>query len=523
MSRGRLPGEDWLLVFTSAASRLPEHFHPDLDDCAELVDDEARLFIPDGTPVLVSPDYDIDPRLVEYCARSIEFTEQAKSGRATYAEELRSWLAFLWSQNLAWDEATERDYANYKRWRTDASLQLTLSPDRLPRVVSDSTVDKAAAALAAFYKWAEHRSRRYVDVSPIPERRRTGRGRAQPGASSRKKSRGKWFTPRTMTTWRDVGLLGYQLAFDGESVSAGEYDESWRGGRNMSRNRAYFDLALTSALRRREIGSLLVTELPSASTDIALSRAVSKRNRERMWTPLPEPLDEVAQYMEFAREAAIGRAQAEGRYDSVARPVIVSSSSFDARSGGHLLEVEGGSLMNTDDADEDLRMRLFTRDPERPTALRPMSLWLRDSGLPMAPKGWDGVFERANVRMAREHRRLGLPDQSVIYVHPHTLRFSFALYLLAALHRRIDSVRGRSAADAYDETLYEMAFDTVRDVLGHASVTITKDIYLEPVKGLRRALLVVKGDAQRDLSELIDRLATASSDIVDTRMLTGGV
>jgi len=132
---------------------VPEHFHPVLDEYLDIADQEKRRHVKDGTPILVDPDLQIDPRLVDYFARSDVFTEQDRSGRATYARELRQWLDFLWQLDLRWDEATEANYAQYKRWRTDPDLH-EVDRGEEPPIVSLTTFNKSHAALKAFYAWA---------------------------------------------------------------------------------------------------------------------------------------------------------------------------------------------------------------------------------------------------------------------------------------------------------------------------------------------------------------------------------
>ena len=81
---------------------------------------------------------------------------------------------------------------------------------------------------------------------------------------------------------------------------------------------------------------------------------------------------------------------------------------------------------------------------------------------------------------------------------------------------RIDERDGRDPHGAYDERNYETAYDIVRDMLGHASVVTTKDIYLEPVKRLRSASLFNDVATATDLSEVIARLVGDSDRVLDT-------
>ena len=134
----------------------------------------------------------------------------------------------------------------------------------------------------------------------------------------------------------------------------------------------------------------------------------------------------------------------------------------------------------------------------------------------MTEDAWKKVFRRANNRVLAQWEAVGANPTSAPWISSHSLRFSFALYVLAALHRRIDERDGRDPHSPYDERNYETAYDIVRDMLGHASVTTTKDTYLEPVKRLRSASLFDKTAMANDLSEVIAALVGDSDRVLDT-------
>lgn len=133
----------------------------------------------------------------------------------------------------------------------------------------------------------------------------------------------------------------------------------------------------------------------------------------------------------------------------------------------------------------------------------------------MRPKSWNAVFEQANRRVAAEYARVGSSDE-VPQVNPHVLRFTFALYLLAALHRQADARAERSEMEAYDKRNYGMAYDIVRDLLGHKNRSTTEDIYLAPVQGLRRAA-IFSSTVQMDLSEVIGMLVVDNDRVMGAR------
>lgn len=74
-----VPGEDWLVSFTDTASRMPEHWNSALGEPRSIGEIEARLLIPHGTPIIVSPECEIDSRLVRYFAIAAEYTDLSVS------------------------------------------------------------------------------------------------------------------------------------------------------------------------------------------------------------------------------------------------------------------------------------------------------------------------------------------------------------------------------------------------------------------------------------------------------------
>jgi hypothetical protein len=82
----------------------------------------------------------------------------------------------------------------------------------------------------------------------------------------------------------------------------------------VQRNVAFVDLAFSSALRRREIGTLLVTDVPSSVHDEApLAQAVAKRGRNRRWRSNNNVIAGVNAYVRHARRDAVAHARRTGR------------------------------------------------------------------------------------------------------------------------------------------------------------------------------------------------------------------
>src|SRR5205807_2287419 len=109
------------------------------------------------------------------------------------------------------------------------------------------------------------------------------------------------------------------------------------------------------------------------------------------------------------------------------------------------------------------------------------------------------VFGLANARC----EKLGLR----VFCSPHMLRHSFALQMLVSLHYALDRKFGLTPSERkYYETIYGNVWSLVKDLLGHASEETTKNVYLEPVRGLQLDTLLNDADDEtRD--ELLTRLA----------------
>ena len=503
------PGEDWFVVYVDHHRVVPEHLDPNLDGIRDLPERERAVRIKDGTPIIVSPSLELDQRLITFFTVSTTATQAAKTLKNT-AEALKGWLQFLEAEDegLDWVDADPSHYWAYRRFRTEASFHADASA-----VLSQSTFQTMHhSALAALYGWAQGRG--LVPLSPIPERVGQSRSRTS-GNAVRERSnprRDLWVTPSTFQGWRDIGLRGRLAVRDGRKLRSGPVDPSWRGGRNEDRDVAYVNLMATTALRSQEQASLLLVEVPDISTEVRLSGAVAKYGKSRIYTPLPDQLETLRVYVTGERARAIKRAQRAGRYADLGRRENLLVVRWEQRGRALHWRSEGGQSGTVGDLDAEQRMRLFTRDDAG--NLEPAMVWLQDAGLPMSADGERKVFERANKRVEAQARPLGLSPERIPELTQHSLRFTFALWLLAALHRRIDDRLGIDGV-IYDERRYEAAFDVVRDMLGHASVTTTKDTYLEPVKGLRRSLLLDGAVAAADLSEVIAMMTATADQVLD--------
>jgi site-specific recombinase XerD len=472
----------WLLFWTGRQPAVSEALHPLLGEFQDLERREAQRGIVAGTPILVAPDASIDERLSLFFSAPT-FAMLSRGSREAYAKDIRLWVAYLASRGLDWTDADDEDVLRYKTWRRRGDLNR--------RSIGGAKWDRERAALTKLYRWAAHPRRAYVAFNPMVGGVDAGYGFAD---DDRVVSRVRWVTPRTYRMWRDVGLLGYG--------PDGLRDPSWRG-RNSARNRAYADLLFGSGLRSREGASLLTIEIPDGSTDARmheghLARSTAKR-RARAFYLLDDALARVHEYQRTSRAAAVRRARRGGFYegDSWVRVTKVRL--------GRSREVHVyGRWERLDNLDVDTRMRLLFVSDAGP---EPMWFWLTEAGMPFGPTSWRNVFETANEQVDR-----GLADRTPPRLTAHSLRHSYALYMLIALQRAIDrrAADGRSAN--FSDDRYRLAWDIVRDLLGHASVNTTRNIYLEPVNGLRlHELLADDGD----LETVLGRLAMSDARVRD--------
>jgi hypothetical protein len=241
-----MPSE-WQLYWTGgAASRgLSRN-----DAWSDLKEREERLGFRDRQPILVAPDYRVDPRLSEFFRRS-KFATRARGTQESYVLDYRLLFTFLWQRGRNWDEIRAEDLEDYEYWRRR-------DRNNLGRI-GGSKWGRELAAFRLLYDWAV--SRRHMSGSPVvlcTKQLPDGSSVKVPelAPTDTRSYNVKWLTPRAYRLWRDVGLRGY--------TADGLPDETWRG-RNDGRDAAFADLLLSSGLRRREAGSLLLAELPDTT------------------------------------------------------------------------------------------------------------------------------------------------------------------------------------------------------------------------------------------------------------------
>jgi integrase len=131
--------------------------------------------------------------------------------------------------------------------------------------------------------------------------------------------------------------------------------------------------------------------------------------------------------------------------------------------------------LRLDTVTPDERRQLVIHDSDgRP--VEPAALWLSEVGLPVAPNTWEVIFTRAS-------RRCHVAGQPY-NVHPHQLRHSFAVHMLALLIRERfgDTHKDQDLSGATYRRLLGDPLQQVQRLLGHSSIATTY-IYLDHLAG----------------------------------------
>jgi hypothetical protein len=214
----------WSLYWTARDQPVPYQLVPMLAGWANLDQRETNVDITGRHPILIDPEYRIDPVLARFLARS-RFTWLAEGTREAYAKDYRLFFSFLWQRGKHWHEADRDDLLDWESWRRRGQPGQRISGSKWQREL---------AALRLLYEWAEkkgHIARSPVLVHAVRLRDGSTVMAADQAPRDVRCSDVKWVTPRTYRLWLEVGLLGYD--------TSRQPDLSWRaamtGGTRRSR------------------------------------------------------------------------------------------------------------------------------------------------------------------------------------------------------------------------------------------------------------------------------------------------
>jgi hypothetical protein len=85
--------------------------------------------------------------------------------------------------------------------------------------------------------------------------------------------------------------------------------------------------------------------------------------------------------------------------------------------------------------------------------------------------------------------------------------------MLVTLQRGLDARFGLDTAERdHLRNIYGNAFTLVKDLLGHRSEQTTREIYLEPLNGIRLGMIL---DGHDDLTAVLAQVAASSNRVLD--------
>jgi integrase len=215
-----------------------------------------------------------------------------------------------------------------------------------------------------------------------------------------------------------------------------------------------------------------------------LAKAVTRSKKARTFYVSAEVVGQIESYVESSRAEAVRKAQVAGRYRALPQMRLVDGVSLGPKKIVHWHDqrgMVGQTELSLATAGE--RATFYTEGRRGP---EPLWLWLNESGLPFQPHSWEGVFTAANLRcqeiLAPGGQGLASLAPGIVeapYLTPHGCRHSFALYMLVILHHLMDERFGLSQEERRDyQMLYGDPWRMVQDLLGHAHLETTRDIYL---------------------------------------------
>lgn len=306
----------------------------------------------------------------------------------------------------------------------------------------------------------------------------SGRGRTitvtrnQAYERAAKRSDVKFMTIEDYRRFRDVGLMGIQI--DGTARLGGR-------DRNGTRNALFADLLITTGLRLEEASSLLAFEIEDAirasvggdrQVAFRLPAALTKGDKGRTIRVPASLLSRLRSYLDVERAVAVEKFKIRGGIKRMPAPLTCATNA------GRIEVVTASGErkpLRLDPVTPDERRRLVIHGSDG-TSVEPAALWLSEVGLPVAPNTWEVIFTRASRRcQAAGHAH---------DVHPHQLRHSFAVHMLALLIRQSfgDAHKDQDLSGAAYRRLLGDPLQQVQRLLGHSSIATTY-IYLDHLAG----------------------------------------
>jgi hypothetical protein len=138
--RGKVAGPGcWLAGGAARGQEVPCWLVPLLERWSGLDEREAGAGGGPRDPILIDPQYRIDPVLGRFFRRS-RFAWLAEGSREAYASDDRLFFSFLWGRGKYWHEAGADDLLDWKAWRR---------PDQPGGRISGSKWQGELAALSA--------------------------------------------------------------------------------------------------------------------------------------------------------------------------------------------------------------------------------------------------------------------------------------------------------------------------------------------------------------------------------------
>lgn len=116
MHAQRGDGQEWSLYWTARGQEIRCQLVPLLEGWADLDQRKAGADVGERQPILIDPQYRIDPVLARFLRWS-RFSWLTEGSREAYAKDYRLFFSFLWGRGKYWLEADPDDLLDWESWR----------------------------------------------------------------------------------------------------------------------------------------------------------------------------------------------------------------------------------------------------------------------------------------------------------------------------------------------------------------------------------------------------------------------